>query len=80
MAVVSVKDERIRKLIITSDEQLLDLADKLAPGLRDAINEFFISRAAIPQDALKEFEPFEEPDEDSIAGMDNEYFEDSGTI
>ena len=80
MAVVSVKGERIRKLIITSDEQLLELAEKLAPGMKDAVLEFFVAKKDIPEDGTQKFEPFEEPDEDNIAGIDNEYFEDSGTI
>lgn len=80
MAVVSVKDERIKKLIITSDEQLLELAERLAPGMRDAILEFFIAKKDIPEDDTQKFEPFEEPDEDNIAGIDNEFYEDEGEI
>ena len=77
MAVISVKDEKMKKVIVTSAKDLLDLADKIAPGMKDAILEFFVDKADIPE-VPEKFEDFEGPDEDLAAGMDNEYFEDEG--
>lgn len=78
MAVVNVKDEQIKKVLVTTPEQLLELAEKLAPGLKDAILEFFVAKKSIPEEALKILDDYEGPDEDLEAGMDNEYFEDNG--
>lgn len=79
MAIINVKDTKIKKVIVTSPEQLIELADKLAPGMGDAINEFFIQRNKVPQ-VPEMLDDYEGPDEDNIAGMDNEYFEDEGEI
>lgn len=78
MAVISVKDEKIKKVIIKSSEELLDLAESLAPGMKDAIQEFFVDRKVVPVDAITCFDDAEGPDEELDAGVDNEYFGDEG--
>lgn len=87
MAVVRINEAKIENMLIkstvnnvliTSPEQLLELADKLAVGLKDAILEFFVAKKTVPEEVFKQYDDVEGPDEDLEAGMDNEYFEDSG--
>ena len=85
MAVISIKELKVKDVLVTNPDQLLELVDKIAVGLKDAILEFFVEKGKLPVDAVdaiknsrKEFDDVEGPDEELEAGMDNEYFEDSG--
>lgn len=72
--------EKVESRLITNKEQLLKLAEEIAPGLADAILEFFKAKDELDPELLKQLDDYEGPDEDNIAGMDNEYFEDKGEI
>lgn len=72
--------EKVESRLITDKDQLLKLAEEIAPGLADAILEFFKAKDELDPELLKQLDDYEGPDEDNIAGMDNEYFEDKGEI
>lgn len=78
MAVINVKDEKIKKVIVKSSEDLLEWAEKLAPGMRDAILEFFIDRKTVPIEVITHYDDVIGPDEESDAGIDNQYYGDKG--
>ena len=80
MAVIKVKETKVKKVLIVNEEQLLELAEGLAEGLSDAILEFYIAKRDIPEEVLKPFEDFKDPDIETEAGIDNEYYEDLGEI
>lgn len=82
MAVVKVTKvtEKVEPKLIVNKDQLLKLAEELAPGLSDAILEFFIARDELDPELTTQLDDYEGPDEDNIAGMDNIYFEDRGEI
>jgi hypothetical protein len=85
MALVKVVKPKIQKVLVTDKEQLLKLADEIAEGLSDAILEFFVAKEDIKRDArlvdaTLQLDDYEGPDEENIAGIDNEYFEDEGEI
>ena len=73
-----IKDGKENKVVINSAEQLLEFVEKLASGLSDAIEEFFIRKEDVNEDDINKFEPFEEPEYDTDAGIDNEYYDDDG--
>lgn len=82
MALVKVNYKTIqnKSVLITNKDQVLDLADNIAPGLKDAILEFFVSRDELDPELTKQLDDYEGPDQDNIAGMDNEFFEDKDEI
>lgn len=84
MAVVKISKtivkEKVESKLITDKDQLLKLAEEIAPGLADAILEFFKAKDELDPELLKQLDDYEGPDTDNVAGMDNEFFEDSGEI
>ena len=76
MALVKINNKMVA---VNSAEQLLELSESLAIGLGDAIKEFFIEKSKIPE-LPEQLEDYEGPDEENIAGIDNEYFKDKSKI
>lgn len=76
VSVISVKkDGKKQKVVIKSADQLLEIVEKIAEGLSDAILEFFVKKEDIREDDINKFEPFED-EYDTDAGVDNECFDD----
>lgn len=72
--------EKVESKLIVNKEQLLKLAEEIAPGLADAIQEFFVAKDELDPELLKQLDDYEGPDTDNVAGMDNVFFEDKGEI
>lgn len=72
---------RVGKKIISVDSAkgLLEISEELATGLGDAIREFFVEKSAVEK-LPEQLDDYEGPDEENVAGIDNEYFNDRGDI
>ena len=77
---ITVTEVKKIPVLVNDKESLLVLCDRIAPGLSDAILEFFVAKDELDPELTKQLDDYEGPDEDNIAGMDNEFFEDEGEI